>query len=442
MQHSKLKSPEDYLAEFLSELFRVFKSEGLDYAVARDYESLPRGLNGRDLDILIQESEFARAYGLLLGTARTHAAHVFKIDQEADTYAWAFVVHWDEPSWGIHIDFLRPRCSNWRGCCFIDETAALRRKVLSSGIYALRNEDVIFMQFCRDIVGNLCLREKYRKPVIRLYLENAFKFQNELEKIFGRRLALELVEICRRESFDHLAALGKRLRRGIITRNLGRMPLKTIKEMLRYVACRCREYLRPNGIMVSVLEGDLPATLAEQIKGEIYRLTRSHARVYDGRSLRGTVNNPPKALLSWELSDSLLRLWVLGRDAAYHTVRYWFWIRPYLGRKCIVAICDGYFYDHFSHPLMKRGFLKEAGLVFGLFVPRPDLLILSEETNAAVTRSAGFAGAQVRISKRAIDRAAARDCPPGPLQDDGVATQHAVRAVLCALSERLGRVDC
>lgn len=387
MAHAETRAAEDRLAEFLGDLFRAFNAAGIDYAVARDYELLPRGLHGRDLDVLVKEADFERAYEVSLAVARSHGAKLFKIDQEADTYAWLFVVHWDQPSWGIHIDLLRPRCNNWRGCYFLDETAALERKELVNGVFTLRSEDIIFMQFCRGIVGNLYLREKYREPAVRLYLGNPRQFQNDLKRIFGKRHAVALVRTCAEQRFEDVAALGMTLRRAILVRNFLWSPGRAIKDMLQYVLWRLREYLRPNGILVVIMGGKAGGNqaLTEGIRREIHRIVRSKIRIYPGRpgllpSLRAprscpTKSNPGHALHFWRLSYELVDC-VLG---------YWFLVRPYLGRKCVAAVFDGYLCDYLV------GSRRSVPKFLRRLVPKPDLLVLlsSEQKTDDILTPAG-----------------------------------------------------
>jgi hypothetical protein len=286
MPSAETETAEGSVAEFLSRLFHTFEREGIDYAVARDYESLPRTLDGRDLDLLVQDCDFERAYRALLGIADSLEARVFKVVQEADTFAWVFVIHCEPPLWGLHIDFLRPRCNNWRGCYFLDETAAMARKVLSDGISTLRGDDIVFMQLCRDIVGRLCLREKYQEAAQNLYRADPVTFERDLAAVFGRRPAARLAAVCRDGDFRQAAALGRRLRRAIIVRNLLRRPVQTAQELGLYVAWRVGEYLTPNGIVVAVRGADHAARglLIDAVCRELYRLTRSQARVYRGRS--------------------------------------------------------------------------------------------------------------------------------------------------------------
>jgi len=374
MAHTEIKTAEDFLAKFLSELFRAFNREGIDYAVARDYDSLPRGLTGRDLDILFRDSDFDRAYRLLLIVARSHAASVFKIDQEADTFAWAFVVHWEQPSWGIHVDFLRSRCNNWRGCYFLDETTALGRKVLINGIYTLRSEDILLMQFCRDIVGNLYLREKYREPVVNLYTSDPSSFQKELAKIFGRRHVAKISRLCIERNFADVAALGKKLRRAIIVKNLLLSPVRAIRDITLYTGWRFREYLRPNGIMVVILGGQSAGnqTLIEAIRREIHRLTRSKIRTYER-----TPGLLPPLRVPYRRRESapvrVRNIFHATYEAIDCILGYWLSVRRYLGRKCVAAVFDGYFYDDSAD---SRGLSQPAGRLLGRLVPRPDVVVL------------------------------------------------------------------
>lgn len=430
------KAAEGHLSAFLSALFHTFEREGVDYAVARDYESLPRTLGGRDLDILVKESEFERAYRALVVIAASLSAKVFKIDQEADTYALVFVTRSDPPLWGVHVDFLRPQCASWRGCCFVDATAAMERKVRRGGISTLSEDDIVFMQLCRDIIGSLHLREKYRKPIRNIYFADPRKFRTKLANKFGQRSANQLVELCREERFDRLAPLGKRLRRGLLLRALLGQPIKTAKDMHRYLAWRCREYLRPNGIMVAVLgpDGSDKGTLIEKAQDQIYKLTRSRPRVYHRRPglLPGLDQKPKGTILS------TLRLAYYTLD---YVLGYWLLVRPYLGRKCIAAIFDGYFYDYFIDQRRLWGSPPSWAVKFlNVFIPKPDItIVLSPEPRTGSGREAALEKAerQTHDMPRLVRHIynAVRIRASGP---NGRSVQDIVRVILEGLGRHLG----
>jgi hypothetical protein len=442
------KAAEGHIGEFLSRLVHTFEREGIDYAVARDYESLPHSLNGRDLDILVKDFDYERAYRALLGIAHGLSAVVLKVVQEADTFAWVLVIHCEPPMWGLHIDFLRPRCNNWRGCYFLDETAAMARKVRAEGISTLRSDDIVFMQFCRDIVGRLCLREKYQGPAQRLYFADPVRFERELGAVFGRRHAARLAAVCRDGEFSDVAPLGKRLRRALIVRNLLRTPVQTAKELAVYLAWRCGEYLRPNGIVVAMVGSDhaMRGQLIAEVCRELYRLTRSQPRVYrrspgllrglsgEGCNRRedGAAAAAPSAQLR---GGSLLRLCRTASSALAWVFGYWLLVRPYLGRKCLTAIFDGYFDDALNGCSQSRGGLAMCtARVLNIVVPKPEVII-----------------------SLAADPQAVHGRPPGRLQegrDLAEQTEHAVwvntsgsreravqdivRATVGALERRLG----
>lgn len=383
------KAAEGHIGEFLSRLFSAFEREGIDYAVARDYESLPHSLNGRDLDILVKDFDYERAYRALLAIAHGLSAVVLKVVQEADTFAWVLVIHCEPPMWGLHIDFLRPRCNNWRGCYFLDETAAMARKVRSNGISTLRSDDIVFMQFCRDIVGRLCLREKYQGPAQRLYFADPVRFERELGAVFGRRHAARLAAVCRDGEFSDVAPLGKRLRRALIVRNLLRTPVQTAKELALYLGWRCGEYLRPNGIVVAMVGSDhaMRGALIEEVCQELYRLTRSQPRVYrrrpgllprlGGEGPDGKVDGAFMAAPSAQRrSGIILRTFRIPYYALDYVFGYWLLVRPYLGRKCLTAIFDGYFDDALTAPTQSRSMLAKCrARVLNIFVPKPEVVI-------------------------------------------------------------------
>ena len=375
------------LGAFLSELFRGFESEGIEYALARDYGALPASLDSRDLDLFVGDGQLERAYQVVKSVAQTHSSNVVRIDQESAM--WLLVVYSDL-SWALRVDIATPDARIWRGVCNLNLDRAFQRKVCESGLYRLQAHDIVLMQFCRDIMGSFKLREKYRSAIRCVYIENPRSFEAELGEMFGGRCAAAISEVCREGIFEDLKVLGKQMRRAVIVRGLLREPLRTASNILRYVGWRCREYARPNGVMVVVMgpDGSGKGALIEKVKQFVAGPLHFPARVYHWRpgllpslgSLllgrddeEGPVSNPhakePSGLIF-----SLLRLAYYTLD---YVIGYWLLVRPYLGRKCIAAIFDRYYYDCLIDPVRYRISLPPWVVrAFAIVVPRPDLAIL------------------------------------------------------------------
>lgn len=107
---------EESKSSFLTELFKTFKANGIDYAVARDYPTLPEGLEGRDLDIVVGSGELERAYNAVRTAAREFSAFVLRIEQE---YCLFLLVIHSQYTWALRIDLTLPNSNTWRGCNFI-----------------------------------------------------------------------------------------------------------------------------------------------------------------------------------------------------------------------------------------------------------------------------------------------------------------------------------
>lgn len=388
LQTSETNSAQESISIFLARLFDVFERNSIGYAVARNYESLPDNLDGRDLDILVDAPDIRRAYGIAAEIAESLSAKVLKI--EAENGLWVFIVHCDTPFWGVRIDMLSPRGIEWRGCYFLYHSEIIESKVRHRGIYFLENDDIVFMQFCRDVSSRLCLREKYHAPVRRLYSDDPCKFEARLSKIFGRDCANKIAKVCREGKFENLTSLGRRMRREIIIRSLLKRPASTIKGMFRYLRWRCREYFRPNGIMVAVIgpDGSGKGTLIREVSDYLSKFL--HLNIFPchlrpdllpslgdplGRHARtGEPVANPHAKKPRGMLISVIHL-------AYYTVDYilgyWLRIRPRLGRKYIAAIFDRYFYDYFVDNFRFRISLPGPVIkFFGLFIPKPDVVIL------------------------------------------------------------------
>src|ERR1700674_1434391 len=128
------------LDAFLSELFRGFEREGIEYALARDYGPLPASLDSRDLDLFVGEGQLELAYQVVKSVAQTHSSTVLGIDQESAM--WLLVIHSDL-SWALRVDIATPNSHAWRGVCYLNLDRAFQRKVQECGIYRLWADDIV-----------------------------------------------------------------------------------------------------------------------------------------------------------------------------------------------------------------------------------------------------------------------------------------------------------
>ena len=245
------------------------------------------------------------------------------------------------------------------------------------------------------------------------------------------------------------------MRRAVIVRGLMREPLRTTGNILRYLGWRCREYVRPNGVMVAVIgpDGSGKGTLIEKVRHFITGPLHFPTRVYHlrpgllpslgslllGRKDDGAPVTNPHAKEPSGLTFSLLRLAYYTLD---YVLGYWLLVRPYLGRKCIAVIFDRYFYDCLIDPVRFRISLPQWVVrAFAILVPRPDLtILLSADPEVIYSRKPELPLSEIRRQCSEIGRFAKcmgnRVCIDTcrPLEDSA---RDMSRAVLSTLEKRL-----
>jgi thymidylate kinase len=372
---------------FLGKLFQEFEKKCITYAVARDIESLPESLEGRDLDIVVKQEDIENTYHVIKMIAQLFSADVLRIDQEFAVWLWVINLN---PLWVIRLDIGPPDCNTWRGYCYLNLKPALEHRVYKKNVYRLNSDDIIFMQFCRDVMGRFALRHRYRDPISKLYHADPEEFWTDLAGMFGRRCATKLTAVCQEGKFESLKPLGKLMRREVIIRGLLRNPIKTIKDVARYFTWRSREYLKPNGIMVALLgpDGSGKGTLIMEAQTTITHLLHNQIRTFHwrpkflptlgslllGRKDSDAPVDNPHAKKPSGLFISILRLAYYTAD---YVLGYWLVIRPYLGRKAMAVIFDRYFYDYFTDSIRFRVSLPDWIInLFSIFVHEPDLIIV------------------------------------------------------------------
>ena len=397
MQCLRNRVQETSKSSFLTQLFQSFKANGVDYAVARDYGIIPERLEGRDLDIVVRSGELERAYNAVQILAKKFSAFVLRIEQDYSLFL--LVIH-SQYTWALRIDLNLPHSNTWRGCCVINLESALQNKISERGFDRFPDKDIFFMQFCRDIFYRLDLRGKYHSQIRKLYLADSVWFEKKLRELFGKRCAARLSEICSQGNFRNLKKVGKQLRRAVLMKSFIREPALTAQNMVRYFCWRCREYIKPNGLMVALVRADEAESevLVESVRRDITKLLQYKVRVYRSRALRfpntcswwaGLAGNRRSAD-----SDSLfangkffntLRLIYYILD---YIVGYWFVMRHWLGRKNIVAIFEFCLYDYLVTPTRFLFCLPKWMInFFSIFVPKPDIVIFLLADGAAIKTS-------------------------------------------------------
>lgn len=451
-QQVSFESRVSSLEAFLKDLFTGFEREGIDYALAREYGPLPASLDSRDLDLFVGDGQLERAYQVTKAIAQMHSATVLRINQESAM--WLLVVS-STLSWALRVDIAATDSHTWRGIPYLNLDRAFHRKIQEEGIYRLRADDVVLIQFCRDIIGRHRLREKYRSAIHSICVNDALSFEKHLAEMFGQQCAAALSEACRKGSFDGLESVGKQMRRAVIVRSLTRRPLETAGRMLRYVGGRCREYMRPNGVMIAVIgpdgsgKGALIDKANQWMRGPLHFPTRvyhlrpgllpSLGALLLGRKDDDTPVPDPHAQEPSGFIFSLLRL-------AYYTLDYllgyWWIVRPRLGRKCIAVMFDRYFYDWLIDPIRCRISLPQWVIrAFAIFVHKPDLVVLlSAGPEVIHNRKPELPLHEIRRQFSEMDRLAhfmgrciwIDTCKP--LQDSG---RDMIRAIFRSLEKRL-----
>ncbi len=448
------KARADGVGAFLSELFCGFEREGVDYALARDYGPLPASLYTRDLDLLVGRGELERAYQVVKSAAQMLSSTVLRLDQESAI--WLLVIRSDL-SWVLRVDLGTPDSYTWRGVCYLKLDRALQRKVREGGTYRLQAHDIVLMQFCRDIIGTFTLRDKYHSAISCIYVDNPRTFEAELGESCGPRCAAALSEACKTGDFEHLKPLGKRMRRATIVRGLLREPLRTTSNILRYLGRRCREYVRPNGVMVAVVgpDGSGKGILIEAVNYFITGHLHFPTKVYHwrpgllpslgslllGQNEDGAPVSNPHAKKPSALIFSFLRLAYYTLD---YVLGYVLLVRPYLGRKCIAAIFDRYFYDYFIDPLRVRTSLPNWLItLFRRFIPEPQLTIfLSADPRIIHERKPELTVEEIEQQIARMQSLASAVKNSVWIDSSGSidsAAQTAIRAIISAVEQRLCR---
>ncbi|MDC0590235.1 hypothetical protein OAP17_10905 [Porticoccaceae bacterium] len=377
--------------EFIINLCDGFDKNSIDYAVMRNYQTLPLSPGGSDIDILIPTGD--RATCLILVRDIIERSGVFLMGV-ANSYSFSkiFVMgkssSVDKDWWGVCLDinFGLHYC----GVRYVDQAFQMPIKD-HLGIKVIQDGPAGILGLLKELLNNESLVEKYINDS-RSYISSKDSELSSMLSPMGQECITLLKELLVKDVADvNVKALN--FKHMFLKKCFWQSPLVYVyKQGINYVN-KIQRYLKPSGKVIAFLgvDGAGKSSVINIIKPPLEMATHNNVFV---KHLRPTIL-PPLAFYRVNFNKhqdeksntfeqphlapssgnivSLIRLVYLLID---YIVGYWFSIRKKIAQQPSVIIYDRYAYDIGLDAKRFRISLKLNFINFFInFVPKPDLTI-------------------------------------------------------------------
>ncbi len=367
--------------KFLTYWFSELNKQNIQYAVLRNYESLPQNCGGSDIDIWVKKEDYNQFIYITNNLIKENYAILSSYTP--DNYCPRII--YLAIDWGIQLD-VHIGIANHKGIPYIDSSIIEKNIEKYNDINVLSPKVDILICFLKEILNN--------KKCKTIYCEQASDLidtlsEEEIEsylKAFSKDVRNKIIDILKRRDFskESISQLG------IICSN----DLQSIKSKVQYYSKQILKFKRlfkqpgytiaflgTDGSGKSTIINAIIPTLNEAFHNGIrYEHMRPNyiqsLAVFMGKKKREesmTVCSNPHGSKPSGFIGSLIRL-------NYYMIDYtWGFLRKIYFDKSLrthVWIFDRYYYDYLIDPQRGRISLPQWILkLYSWFVPTPDLIL-------------------------------------------------------------------
>lgn len=372
---------------FLTQLFAAFNAAGIRYAVMRNYDTLPDSAGGSDLDILVAENDRQPAQSVLRAVVRAAGGVPVGSANSFGFFKTYILGKYDDQIWwGLRVDVNFGLY--YKGQPLLTETGGLFQERYN-GISVLNSHLAAVLGVLKEGLNHSKTPARYLAAARKAAVEDWAQIEECLYPM-GRNAVSELRNLLLSDFGERRQLFAwRRLRFRFLLHWLLQQPLSSIMRWIDYEWYKVRRYVRPSGMILSVLgvDGAGKSTVIDAIKPALDAATHNAvfvqhlrpsllpplARLKGKKAVQeGPVLDPHGSRPSGVLG-SLIRM-------AYYTldyiVGYWFKIRPRIAKEPAIVIYDRYAYDMAIDPRRFRiGLSGKVVEWFTRLAPKPDIII-------------------------------------------------------------------
>lgn len=171
------------LKEFLIFLFMEMTHNKIDFAILRNYESLPYRNKSNDIDILIKKNCLSHVESIIRQASNIYIAHVSRRSYVVNYYLRNVI---DGDNFCLQLDFLF--YFERAGVRYIDTNKLLRRSETFNGFKVLSTIDQALVLYLSKVIMHKQSKASYRNFIEKFALEKSDIFIGEIEEHTGLRI--------------------------------------------------------------------------------------------------------------------------------------------------------------------------------------------------------------------------------------------------------------
>ena len=245
---------------FLKRVFREYDNKGIAYCVERNYQNYPEIITG-DIDLVVSSSDFEMAIEISLETAFLCGWKNFVNYKTKQSVHLGFCGDNYPSRYVLVIEFFNG--GTWRGLNFLTPKQILKERVRYNDVWRPNPAHEAIITLVHHLLYNGKVFDKYRDNIYNLASRDKEKFNSELERRFGRRIADKMTCFVDNKKWQDLESLAMKLRINLAIRSLLFTSLSTFKSVLDLFGAGNK---KPLGILIKVLgENDSLEDLLNEI---------------------------------------------------------------------------------------------------------------------------------------------------------------------------------
>jgi len=375
-------------SHFLQTLFAEFRKKGIQYAVLRNYEMLPCGTDGSDLDILFLPEyvtiviattidSVAVARGTILGACLIHQFSKLSVFGKSACFGW----------WGLQLDLFFE--IKYGGTVDLLETSLIQNVPSSRrNVKILPSHVASTLGVLKELLNNNTAPTRYLDPARWLNPREWDEINKWFAPIGEKGVSLLRSAIIETQTDSERKGISRRLRRHLLWRAFCRSPFRYIVKRLQVFFSKISRLLHPSGLFLAVLGTDgagkstvisaIEPVLSSATHGAFYvkhlrpGLLPPLARFRGVRSEQeGPVTNPHGSTTSGIIGSVVRILYLLGD----YILGYWILLRPQIAKQPAVFVFDRYAYDMTLDPKRFRiGLPTKISGWLAKLAPKPDII--------------------------------------------------------------------